>query len=121
MDDEVIYVRDQFYILSTSRRADDRTLVLKDNDTFGVLDRYGDAYAIGRGRQGLFHDGTRHLSRLETRFGSERLLLLSSTVTQSDSVLVVHLTNADVRSGDMVLVPRDTVHLLRTSFLWDAA
>ncbi|HZR80122.1 MAG TPA: amylo-alpha-1,6-glucosidase [Candidatus Binatia bacterium] len=121
MDDEVIYVRDQFYILSTSRRADDRTLVLKNNDTFAVLDRHGDAHAIGLGRQGVFHDGTRHLSRLETRFDSARLLLLGSTVAQSDGVLIAHLTNADMRHGDVVVVPRDTVHLLRTTFLWDGA
>jgi glycogen debranching enzyme len=120
MDDEVIYVRDQFYILATSRRADDRTLVLKNDDTFAVLDRFGDAHAVGSGRQGLFHDGTRHLSRLEARFDSSRLLLLGSTVTQDEGVLVAHLTNGDIRDGENVLVPRDTVHILRTSFLWNA-
>ena len=39
--DELIRVEHRFYILATSARVDDRTRVLKDGDTFAVLDRYG--------------------------------------------------------------------------------
>ena len=45
--------------------ADTRTLVLLHNDTFAVFDRYGDIQPVGLGQQGLFHQGTRYLSRLE--------------------------------------------------------
>lgn len=117
--DDVIKVQDRWYILATSSRADDRTLVLKQGDTFAVFDRHGDIHALGLARQGLFHDGTRYLSRFETRLGGARPLLLSATTTQDDTLLVANCTNPDVRDGERVVVPRDTIHLLRTSFLWD--
>ncbi len=117
--DDVIKVHDRWYILATSSRADDRTLVLKQGDTFAVFDRHGDIHALGFARQGLFHDGTRHLSRFETRLGTQRPLLLSATTTQDDTLLVANCTNPDVRDGERLVVARDTVHLLRASFLWN--
>ena len=51
--DDVIRVNDQFYILSTSSMADDRTRVLKQGDTFAVFDRHGDMRPVGHGVQGL--------------------------------------------------------------------
>ena len=38
---EVIRIRDEFYISSSSPRVDVRTRVLKQSDTFEVLDRFG--------------------------------------------------------------------------------
>ena len=46
-DDEVVSIDDQFYILATSSRADDRTRVLKHGDTFAVFDRFGDIQPVG--------------------------------------------------------------------------
>jgi len=68
---DVIQVADRFYILSTSSRVDDRTRVLKHGDTFAIFDRYGDIHPLGLGEHGLYHDGTRHLSRLELRVGDD--------------------------------------------------
>ena len=67
--DDVIRVNDQFYILSTSSMADDRTRVLKQGDTFAVFDRHGDMRPVGHGVQGLYHEGTRFLSRWELSIG----------------------------------------------------
>src|SRR2546426_7513848 len=39
---DIIRLQDQFYILATSSRIDDRTRVLKHGDTFAVFDRFGD-------------------------------------------------------------------------------
>ena len=39
---EIIRFEDRWYILATSPYGDDRTRVLKNGDTFGVFDRYGD-------------------------------------------------------------------------------
>ena len=50
--------------------------VLKHGDTFAVFDRYGDIAAGGAGEQGLYHAGTRFLSRLELRLEGGRPLLL---------------------------------------------
>src|SRR5207244_2492214 len=45
-------------------------------------------------------------------------LFLSSTVKDDNAVLAVDLSNPDVHVGDRVSVPRGTVHLARTKFLW---
>jgi len=91
--EDIIRIRNQFYILATSSLADDRTRVLKDGETFAVLDRYGDIEPTGLGEQGLYHEGTRFLSRLEVRLDGQRPLLLSSTVKDDNSFLAVDLTN----------------------------
>jgi glycogen debranching enzyme len=119
--EEVIKVHDQFYILTTASPADERTRVLKQGETFGVFDRFGDVRPYGLGQLGLYHEGTRYLSLFELRFGSQRPLLLSSTVKESNDLLTVDLTNADVAEGDEVLLPRGQVHVFRSQFLWDAA
>jgi len=84
MEDELVKVKDAFYILATSTRADDRTRVLKHGETFAVFDRFGDVQPVGLGEQGVYHDGTRFLSRLEVRIGGRRPLLLSSTVKEDN-------------------------------------
>ena len=77
--DDIIKVEDHYYILATSSRVDQRTRVLKDDDTFAVFDEAGDIRPIGVGEQGLYHAGTRYLSRVELRFGAA-----PSTVAQLD-------------------------------------
>jgi glycogen debranching enzyme len=118
-DDEVVSLHEQFYIQATSSRADDRTRVLKHDETFGVFDRFGDVQPVGLGEQGLYHDGTRFLSRLELRLGGRRPLLLSSTVKKENDLLTVDLATPDLKdqTGQLVL-PRGTLHIFRTKFLW---
>ncbi|MGA2192533.1 MAG: amylo-alpha-1,6-glucosidase [Nitrospirota bacterium] len=115
---DIIKVGDQYYVLATSAFADDRTNVLKEGDTFAVFDRYGDITPMGRGEQGLFHEGTRFLSRLELRLGKERPLLLSSTVLDDNSFFTADLTNADIDAGGGNLIKRGNIHLFRQRFLW---
>jgi glycogen debranching enzyme len=120
MADEVIRIHDQFYILSTSARVDDRRRVLKNGDTFAVFDRFGDIDAPGPPELGMYHQDTRFLSRLALRLGSDRPQLLSSTVKEDNLLLAVDLTNPDVRQGDQVVVPRGTIHIFRAKMLWNA-
>ena len=54
--------RDAYYIVAETG-LDPETRALKDGETFGVFDVFGDITAAARG-QGLYHDGTRHLSLL---------------------------------------------------------
>jgi glycogen debranching enzyme len=116
---EVIRVEDRYYILATSPLADDRTRVLKHGETFAVFDRYGDVRPFGAGAQGVFHEGTRFLSRMALRLGTERPLLLSSTVVENNALLAVDLTNPDFYRDGELLVPHGTVHLFRSIFLWE--
>jgi len=115
---DVIEVGQQFYIRATSALADDRTRVLLNGDTFAVFDRSGDVQPVGFGQQGIFHDETRHLSRLEMRFCGVRPLLLSSTVREDNILFAADLTNPDLdlECGNL---PRGTVHIYRTKFLTD--
>jgi glycogen debranching enzyme len=117
---EIIAVEDAYYILATSSLADDRTRVLKQGETFAVFDRKGDIQPIGRGQQGLFHDGTRYLSRLELRVGGEWPLLLSSTVTDENAKVAVDLTNPRLPLSPDAALRQDSIHIFRTAVLWDA-
>jgi glycogen debranching enzyme len=109
---------DPFYIKTSSLLADERNLVLKQDDTFIVLDRYGDIRPVGLAEEGLYHRGTRYLSRLSLRLGGRRALLLSSSVRQDNAWIAVDLTNLDI-GDDTIDIPRGTLHLSRTIVLWD--
>lgn len=117
---EVIRVRGEYYILATSALADGRTRVLKHADTFGIFDRYGDVQPIGMGEQGLFHEGTRFLSRFSLNLDKVRPLLLNSTVREDNTLFTADLTNPDDYIGGDEIVEKDTLHISRTKFLWQA-
>ena len=71
------------------------------------------------GEEGIYHDGTRFLSRLRLLVNDRRPLLLSSTVREDNLLLTVDLTNPDHRVDGELLLPRDTVHVFRSSFLYE--
>jgi glycogen debranching enzyme len=118
--EEIIQLQEQHYILATASRPDDRTRVLKDGESFAVFDRGGAIRPVGLNEMGLFHEGTRFLSGLELLLEGRRPLLLSSTV-RSDNALIIDLTNPDFESKDGVALPRDTLHVFGTLFLWQSA
>ena len=119
--EEIIQVQQQYYIMASSARLNDRVRVLKHADTFAVFDAKGDILPIGHGEQGLYHEGTRYLSRLEFRLLDRQPFLLSSTVKEQMAVLSVNLTNPDISAGDVVTLRRNALHVTRTSLLWDMA
>ena len=116
---DVIEVGQKFYISASSSLADDRTRVLLHGDTFAVFDRSGDIQPVGMSQQGIFHNETRHLSRLELKICGERPLLLSSTIRQDNLLFGVDLTNPDLPLPNGIEVPRGTLHIFRTKFLSD--
>lgn len=118
--DDVIRVKNRYYILSTSSLASVRTCVLKDGDTFAVFDRRGDIELLGHGVQGLYHNETRHTSHWVLRIGNERPLLLSSAVREDNAALTADLTNPDMAGDGQPFMPRGTLHIERTKFLWKA-
>src|SRR5882672_10212080 len=99
MAEELVKIQEDFYILSTSARIDDRTRVLKHGDMFAVFDRFGDIEEMGSNRLGIFglydHD-TRFLSRLRLRVAGSRPLLLGSTIKDDNALLAVDLMNPDL-------------------------
>ena len=89
--EDVIQVQDQFYILSTASRAADRTAVLQHGDVFALFDLFGDIGMFSTGEQGLYCDGTRHLSRFGLRLNGRRPLLLSGRVIECNDMFVSFL------------------------------
>ena len=108
-----------FYIHTPTSEVDDRILSLKSGDTFVVVDRRGDMMPGGLALGGLYHGGTRFLSRFELRFANERPLLLSSAVREDNACISVDLVNVDVTEADVITIPRGTLHLSRTLVLWE--
>jgi len=107
---------DAYYIVAESG-LDPETRALKDGETFGVFDVFGD---LGHGAgQGLYHDGTRHLSLCQLRLTGHRPFLLGSSTGAGGHVLTVHLTNPDLPGDHELLWPKAVMHIRRSSFLWD--
>lgn len=115
----MIEVNKQYYILAESPRIDDSSRVLRHGDTFAVFDHVGNIQPLGLGEEGLFHQGTRFLSRLTLLVNGRPPLLLSSSVRQDNALLTVDLTNPDISEEDQVTLPRDSVHLLRSIHVWN--
>src|SRR5687768_13734219 len=116
---DVIRPDEQYSIVTDTHRLPSPQRVLKQGDSFGVFDQHGDIIAAQAAELGLYHHGTRFLSRLELRLGNSRPLLLSSTVTDDNAVLVVDFTNLDMMRDGSIVLPRGEIHLLRSRLLRD--
>ena len=106
-----------FYIPATGPATRPR-LALKHNDTFMVLDSHGDIGATAGGADGLFHCDTRFLSHLELLLNGMQPLLLGSSLRDDNTLLTVDLTNPDIYFDGHLILPKDTLHVVRTIFLW---
>jgi glycogen debranching enzyme len=109
-----------FYIPSTGPSARPRR-VLKHGDTFAVFDSHGDMGASAGGPDGLFDHDTRYLSRLELLINGMQPLLLGSGVRDDNLTLTADLTNPDIYFDNHIVLPRDTIHIVRTAYLWNGA
>ena len=108
----------QHYIEVEGSLVQRRLRSLKHGDAFAVFDEYGDIGVIGTGPEGLYFNDTRFLSWYDFRFEGKRPLLLGSVVQDDNAALSVTLTNPDVHTDGIILLPRDTIAIERTKFLW---
>jgi len=108
---------DTFYIAATQSASRPRRS-LKHNDTFIVLDVHGDMGASAGGTDGLFYRDTRFLARLQLLVNDTQPLLLGSNLRDDNAALAVDLSNPDVFSDQRLILEKDTLHILRTIFLW---
>ena len=113
--------RDSQWAVESAALVDDRTRVLKAQDTFGVFDRYGDVRYIAGSQYGLYHDGTRFLSQFVLTLAGHQPILLNSWVKADNSVLIVEMTAPDRYEGDRLKFRRDTLHVFRARVLRDGA
>src|SRR3954449_4622630 len=110
------------YEIETETSLVDRPLrTLKHGDAFAVLDSFGDIGTVQNTPEGLFYRDIRYLSHYELRIEGKRPLLLSSAMHEDKAALSVYLTNPDVSLTEYFKLPRDTISLERTKFLWKAA
>ena len=86
-----------------------------------MFDALGDCVAPGLTPGGLFHNDTRYLSGVQLLIDGQRPLLLSSAVENDNVVLTVDLSNPDIYQGGAIVLPRETLHVRRSKFLWQGA
>ena len=111
----------RFYIPATMSVQERRPRTLKHGDTFAVFDHYGDIVSTESSPEGLFNEDTRFLSGFHLLINGRRWLLLGSTVQDNNALLSADLTNPDFFDGGALVLPRDTIHIMRSKFLWEAA
>ncbi|MGH8309169.1 MAG: glycogen debranching N-terminal domain-containing protein, partial [Steroidobacteraceae bacterium] len=110
--------KSRYYILAREGAVPERTLVLKQDDCFGVFNEFGDIDAEARHEEGVYYEGTRFVSRFTLTLLGGRPLLLSSAVRRDNLLLGVDLTNPDVYLDGEVILPRGTLHIYRAKLIW---
>ncbi len=100
-----------FYIPVTASTAGDGRHVLKNANSFAVFDELGQIQAAGPAAEGLFFEDTRYLSRLAMAINGERPLLLSSTVTEGNTMLSVDLANPETEGHGRPSLAPASIHV----------
>src|SRR5579884_3501836 len=95
--------------------------VLKNANAFAVFDPLGHAQANGPAAEGLFFEDTRYLSRFVVTIDGRQPRLLSSIVTEENTLLAVDLSNPDLMEDGRLRLPGGTVHLLNSMVLGKVA
>ncbi|HEX6528682.1 MAG TPA: amylo-alpha-1,6-glucosidase, partial [Burkholderiales bacterium] len=110
-----VFVPGVVSLAASSRRT------LKHGDSFAMFDEFGDVLEVEHSPYGLFHHDTRYLSRLHFTLEGHRPLMLSSTVQTDNVTLDVDLTNPDIFARGELALAKDTFHVARAKFLWQAS
>lgn len=109
-----------FYIQATASIQERWPRTLKHGDTFALFDQLGDVTDPGLTPGGIFHDDMRYLSELQLLLFKQRPLLLSSAIDEDNVVLTVDLSNPDVYLDGNIILPRETLHIRRSRFIWNS-
>ena len=109
--------RSPFYIAATGPSSRPRH-TMKEGDTFAVVDSHSDIGASAGGPDGLFNHDTRFLSHFELLIHGMQPLLLGSRMRDDNVSLSVDLTNPDVYRDGKIVLPKDTIHIVRTTYIW---
>src|SRR5437764_5950616 len=111
----------QFRIEATGAFREPRTRILKHGDTFAVLNHFGDIAGDRGSPDGLYHDDTRYLSKLELYLNGNRPLLLSANPGEDNALLTVDLANPDMSEADGRMLHRELIYINRRQFIWENA
>lgn len=94
-----------------------QSFVLKEGDSYFVMDAHGDVSAV---TDGLFREDTRVLSRFSLRLDGVRPALLSSAVSHDNVFFTADLTNHPLPVLGSSSTPQGVIHVERKRFLWKA-
>ena len=95
--------------------------MLKHGDSFAVFGPSGDIIQKPASEHGLYFAGTRFLSKIELLLGNRAPLLLSSTISEDNTVFAADLTNPDEVVDGHVVAGRGLLHLFRSRVLWNGS
>jgi glycogen debranching enzyme len=109
-----------FHIQATETIQQHWPHILKQGDAFAMFDALGDSIKPELTPGGLFFKDTRYLSSIQLLIDGQSPLLLSGAVESDNVVLTVDLTNPDIYRGPAIVLPRETLHVRRSKFLWEA-
>src|SRR5262245_5381457 len=109
-----------FYIQATSSIQERWHRVLKQREPYVLYASVGYSPDPWLTPGGIFHQDMRHLSGLEFAINGQRPLLLSSAIEDNNVVLTVDVSNPDIYREGAIVVPRETLHVRRSKFLWAA-
>ena len=110
---------EQYYIVAPAIPRPERTLVLKQDQTSGIFNEFGDIDTQARQDEGLYHEGTRFLSHYTLSLAGGRPLLLSAAVRRDNLVFGSDLTNPDLYSNGRVAIERGSIHIFRAKLIWN--
>ena len=108
----------RYYIIAPEMRLPEHTRVLKHDETCGLFNDFIDIDATARPEEGLYHGGTRFLSRLTLMLMGGRPVLLSSAVHRDNLLMSADLSNPDVYLEGRLVLPRESLHLYRSKLIW---
>jgi len=98
--------------------AREELLALKSGALFVCARRDGDIHSGRASGEGLYADDTRHLSEMQLTVGGLQPVLLAA-VMESGHHAVINATNPELRTGDGVAVPQETINVRRTLLIAD--
>src|SRR5215831_13397687 len=101
-----------FSIPVTATTARNGRHVLKNANSFAVFDEFGQIQASGPAAEGLFFEDTRYLSRLAMAINGARPLLLSSAVTEGNTMFSVDLANPEASDDGRSELAPASIHVL---------
>ena len=107
-------IDEQFHISPDAVNTDEHVHVLNHSNSFCLLDRWGNIYNHGKLVQGIYHQGTRFISRLILTINGEKPLLLGSAIKEDNDVLSVDLSNPFLEECG---IQDNTVHIFRNQFV----
>ncbi len=107
----------QYAVVAKASRPGPLPFVLKEAETFAIFDAAGDVRGDDGNELGIFHEGTRYVSRLELFLWGVRPLVLSSGVRDDNCTLAAHLTNPDIEAPGENAIHQGTISLQRSTAL----